>query len=260
MKYIVAVDMEGVACVVGEANKALGETSNYEYARKQGTRETNAAVKALFDSGAEQVIVWDNHGGRLNLHYDELDERCDLLIGRDVKHRWEVLDETFAGVLLIGYHAMDNTEDAVLCHTFNSRAFTWMKVNDEEVGEMAIDGAVAGEYGVPVIFVASDDKGTAEAKKFMPWIETVTTKTGLGRNTALSKHPNRVVDEIYKGTRKAVERLSEMKPFTFENPLSLKINFKRIEDCENMVKSNNHWTKLEAFVAERICKKITDQF
>jgi D-aminopeptidase len=30
-----------------------------------------------------------------------------------------------------------------------------MKINGQEVGEMAIDAAVAGVYGVPVIFVAA---------------------------------------------------------------------------------------------------------
>ena len=35
---------------------------------------------------------------------------------------------------------------------------------------MAIDAAVAVNGGVPVIFVSSDDKGTAEAEQFFPGV------------------------------------------------------------------------------------------
>jgi D-aminopeptidase len=38
------------------------------------------------------------------------------------------------------------------------------------------DAAYAGLQKVPLIFVASDDKGVKEAHDFFPWIETVTTE------------------------------------------------------------------------------------
>lgn len=71
---------------------------------------------------------------------------------------------------------------------------------------MAIDAAAAGVYGVPVIFVASDDKGVREAQRFFPGVETVTTKQAMGWNAAVSKHPLRVVDEIEAGVKQAVGR------------------------------------------------------
>ena len=175
MKFIIGVDLEGIACVVGESNTKLSNTRNYEFTCRQAVREVNAAARALFDCGAEQVIVWDNHGDRPNLNYDDLDYRCDILLGLGAKHRWACIDESFTGVLLIGYHSKDNTLNAVLPHTYNGD-HQWVKVNGVEVGEMEIDAAVAGEYDVPIIFVSSDEAGIKEAKSFMPWIETVTTK------------------------------------------------------------------------------------
>lgn len=260
MKFVVAVDLEGLACVVGEPGKGLGESSNFEMARLQGTREANAAARALFDSGATEVIIWDNHGGSLNLLYDKLDERCKIALGVGAKHRWPGMDESFSGVVLIGYHAMDNTADAVLAHTFSSKAYQWYKVNGVEVGEMAIDAAVAGEMNVPVIFASSDDKGVAEAERFMPWIETVTTKVGMGWNLAVSKHPERAVKEIYEGVKKAVSRISEMKPFSFSTPITLQYRFKRLDNTRGALLGDKSWREVDPFTVEKVIEKISDQF
>ena len=76
MKFYIAVDCEGPACVVGEPGKGLGSGENYRFACLQATREANAAARALFDAGAQEVVVWDAHGTGVNLQYDLLDPRC----------------------------------------------------------------------------------------------------------------------------------------------------------------------------------------
>ena len=72
-KFVVAVDLEGLACVVGAYGRGLAESRDYEFAALQGTREASAAVNALFDNGANDVIVWDCHGTGVNLKYGMLD-------------------------------------------------------------------------------------------------------------------------------------------------------------------------------------------
>lgn len=260
MRFIIAVDLEGVACVVGSPHKTLAESPDLLFACRQATKEANAAAKALFDSGATQVIVWDNHGKSLNLLYDELDERCDIITGVGTEHRWPELDRSFNGVLMIGYHAMDNTSDGVLAHTYSSVVYQWMRINGTFVGEIAIDGAMAGDMGVPVIFVSSDEKGTQEAKRFMPWVETLSTKKGLGRNMALCKHPKRVEDEIYQGTMKTVQQLPQMKPFVFSQPLSIEYRFKRMESAENIVRSQNGWILTDPHTVEQSFEKLSECF
>ena len=96
MKFVVAVDCEGVACAVGTAGSSLGSSPNLEFVRRQATREAAAAARGLFAAGADQVIVWDNHGGSLNLDYDALDERCDVALGTGFEHRFPGLDGSFA--------------------------------------------------------------------------------------------------------------------------------------------------------------------
>lgn len=260
MKFIIAVDLEGTACTVGVPNKTLSEMKNYEFACRQAVKEANAAARALFDSGADEVYIWDNHGSSLNLEYDQIDERCSIILGNDAERRWPGLDETFSGVILIGYHPRDNTPDGVLAHTFSSVAYQWIKINDKEVGEIAIDAAVAGEIGVPVILVSSDDKGVVEAKEVMPWIETVETKKGLGRNLAISKHPVAVCDEIYIKTRTAVSRMDEMKPLLLGSPLKLQIRYKRLENAQAALRSKTGWDFVDSYTNEKKIDSIMDYF
>jgi len=101
MKFIVAVDLEGVACAYAPCGSSIENAFNIEFIRKQATKEADAAVRALFDSGANEVIVWDNHGRGCSLDYDNLDKRCRIAIGADSKSRYPVLDESFSGVLLL---------------------------------------------------------------------------------------------------------------------------------------------------------------
>jgi D-amino peptidase len=228
MKFMIAVDCDGPACVVGEPGKALSDSRDMVYAREQATRETDAAARALFDSGAEEVVVWDNHGAGANLVFDRLDPRCEILLGTGFPRRFPLLDESYAGVLMVGYHAMEGTPGGVLAHTYSPYAYREIRANGEPVGEMAIDAAVAGELGVPLIFVSSDRKGCEEARRFMPWVETVETKIGYGRTCAWSKHPARVVDEIFACVQAAVSRLETMECFRLKNPVTMEIVFRSI--------------------------------
>ena len=81
MRFLVGVDCDGPACVVGDPGKSLSFSRDYAFARAQATREADAAARALFDAGAEKVIIWDNHGLGANLQFDLLDERCEIALG-----------------------------------------------------------------------------------------------------------------------------------------------------------------------------------
>ena len=228
MRFMIGVDCDGPACVVGERGGLLNSSSDYAFACRQATREADAAARALFDAGAERVVVWDNHGTGANLAFDRLDPRCEVVVGAGFPTRWPGLDGTFAGVLMVGYHAMEGTPGGVLAHSYSPHAYRWIRAGGREVGEMALDAAVAGEKGVPAVFVSSDDHGCAEAKAFLPWVETVATKRGVGFNAAFSLHPDRAVEAIYTAVGRAVGRLAEMQPLVLPVPVEIKIRFKRV--------------------------------
>ncbi len=232
-RFFVAVDCEGVSCAVGKPGGTLGDSGNYAFVQQQATREADAAARALFDAGAQQVIVWDNHHNGINLDYLMLDKRCDILSGSGHRGRFPTIDESFGGVLFIGYHSRDNTANAVMAHTYSSLTYQYYKINGREVGEMEIDAAFAGLCGVPVIFVSSDDVTVSQAKDAFPWAETVATKRSLSHNSALSKHPLRVCGEICESVKTACARLDAMRPFTFNEPLQVEIRYKRMDAAQN---------------------------
>lgn len=232
MKFIVAVDMEGIALGYAMHGGTIETTPNAEWVKKQGTRETNAAVKALFDNGATEVLVWDAHAYGCNLEFDELDERCKIAIGGSVNMRYPLIDESYSGVVFIGYHAMASHPGAVAAHTYMSANYQSVKFNGVEYGEAGIDGAIAGAKGVPVIFLSGDDCVCEETKKIMPWIETVETKKSLSYCRIISKHPKTCVNEIYEGVSKAVKNLDKMKPFVIKTPCELEVRYRRVESAE----------------------------
>ena len=201
-RFYIGVDCEGVACAVGIPGQNLGDGENYAFAARQATREADAAARALFDMGAEEVIVWDNHHSGVNLDYGLLDPRCKILLGSGHHGRFPRIDESFGGVLFIGYHAREGSRPAVLAHTYSSAAYHRYSINGTPVGEMEIDAAFAGKAGVPVIFAASDDIGAAQARESFPWAETVATKEALSWTSAISLHPQESCRRIYEGVKK----------------------------------------------------------
>jgi D-amino peptidase len=232
-KFYIGVDCEGVACVVGEPGIGLGNGEQYRFAINQAAKEANAAAKALLELGAEKVLVWDNHGTGCNFDYRMLDERVEIVLGSGKHGRFPLLDESFSGVLMIGYHARENTADAVLAHTYSSKMYQYYKVDGREMGEMEIDGAIASRKGAPVIFCSSDEAGIKQAKEAFPWAETVVTKKGLSWTSAISKHPDAVCKEISQAVRRAVGQLDHMKYFEVPSPVMVEIRYKRMEDAAN---------------------------
>ena len=229
MKFYIAVDMEGLACVTGTPGMGLAADSKcYPFAQREATLEANAAARALFDCGADTVYVWDNHGTGWNLLYDELDERVMIVNGAGSKKRFPGIDSSFAGILFIGYHAYD-TPYATLAHVYSSSTYQYQKVNGKDVGEMQIDAAIAGEYGVPPIFASSDDICVSQAEAAFTGITTFVTKTSLAWNSCISKHPKAVCRGIYDGVRRAAGSVSSCKPFTFTEPFEYEVRFKRTE-------------------------------
>ena len=231
MKFYIAVDCEGPACVVGEPGKGLGNGENYRFACLQATREADAAARALFDAGAQDVVVWDAHGTGVNLQYDLLDPRCRILLGSGHRGRFAGMDESYTAVLFIGYHARENTSRAVLAHTFCSAAFQYYKLDGKEAGELAIDAAYAGALGVPVLLCAGDDACVAEARALLPGASTVTTKQALSWTSAVSRHPQAVCENIYCAVRAAVTGVGTLRPYRMPSPLAVEIRYKRMEDA-----------------------------
>lgn len=148
--------------------------------------------------------------------------------------------------MFIGYHASASTKDAALSHTYSSKTYQYYRINGRDVGEMEIDAAFAGRYGVPVLFASSDEAGAAQARASFAGIETVAVKKSFGWNAAISLHPETAQKRIYEGVKRAWEKRAALKPFAFASPMDVAIRFQRI-DAANAAKLYDRERKPFAF-------------
>lgn len=236
MEFLIACDLEGIHGVVGDPFKTLTESPDYEKAIENAAKEINTAAKALFDSGATKVYLWDNHGGGNNVDVSKLDQKIICVSPKGDRYRYDfVKDKNIKGVVFLGYHAKEGTPMGVLAHTFSSVGIQYVKLNGEAIGELYTDTRICAYHGIKPLFHAGDDISVSEVKAICPFIETVTTKYGKGRNRAELRDQETVLAEIYNGVKKAVSTLNE--PYGCDHPkdMHLEVRYTRAEKTEQIL-------------------------
>jgi D-amino peptidase len=227
MRVYVSVDMEGVAGVVHEDQtdpidpRHAGE---YNRMRRLMTAEANAAVEGALAAGAERVLVNDSHWLMTNLLAEELHPAAELMSGNPkARSMVEGVDDGFDAALFIGYHGRAGTRHAIIDHTYTSRVHE-ARLNGRPVGELALNAALAGTFGVPVAMVSGDQALAAEAKELLgDAVETVVVKHAVGRFAARSVAPSVACRLIRDGARAALARRHE--PFRLPAPIRLEVEF-----------------------------------
>ncbi len=220
IKVYISTDMEGIGGVVRPAQVAMG-TSEYEIACGWMAAEVNAYVRGALEAGAKEVWVKDAHSKGMNMRWDAFPETVRLVTGRTGLTRFPGLDASFSAMFLVGYHAQAGTPYAVLDHTWSSANDTRFLFDGVEVGEIALDAAIAGTFGVPVALVSGDDKTAIEATALLGSVENVVTKTGVTREGAICLPLAKVLHQAETGALRAVERAlrGEFAPFVPKTPL-----------------------------------------
>lgn len=203
MRVLISVDIEGVAGVV-HAEQTRPGNPEYERARRLMTSEANAAIRGAWDGGATRVLVNDAHGGFRNLLPDVLDPRAELVLGKPrVLGMLGGLEQGCDAVFMLGYHAQAQSR-GVLAHTINSFAFARVWLNDQELGEAGLYGALAAELGVPVLLASGDDVFQAETAPHLPQARFVVTKTALGHASGVSLSPSAACAAIEAAAREVL--------------------------------------------------------
>jgi D-amino peptidase len=221
-KVYISVDLEGIAGVVANSQTSPAG-ANYEWARKQMMAETNAAIEGAFAGGATEVLVNDSHGPQTNLRPDELDRRATLITGQPKPlGMTQGLDSTFDAAVYIGYHAPGSTADAVHGHTF-SGALKVVRLNGKEVGEYGLNAMVAGHWGVPVVFIAGDRAAVEMARDFIPGVDGLVVKDGIGYYAAKTMHPLEARERIAAGVRAALLKRIARQPVSLGSSITLEI-------------------------------------
>jgi D-amino peptidase len=230
LKVFISADMEGIGGVASDVQTAPGGRE-YEKFRRLMTQEVNASIVGAFEGGATEVLVNDSHADGQNIDIEMLDPRARLLraFPRPLG-MMEGIDATYGAVVFVGYHTSEGQANAVLPHTFHGRMA--VKLNDIVVPEAGFNAAVAGDFGVPVVFLSGDQSAGDEAKRLLGPIETVAVKQAIGFHSAVMVHPEESQRLIHAGVKRALKRRDDIKPYRVARPVKLEILFQDIVNAE----------------------------
>lgn len=212
MKVLISVDIEGVS---GVAN------AQEVWARQAITDDTNAAIEGALAGGATEIVVMDSHGlTKDNILWDQLHPKASLIRGGPNMPLYflEGLDESTDAVFLVGWHDKPGGR-GVLAHCFFRHPF--IRINGQVVGEGQIAAGLAGSYGVPIAMVSGDDVVCADMRAFLGDVETAVVKRAIDHNAAECFPAQVARDRLRKAARRALERLSDFKPYRFDTPTVL---------------------------------------
>lgn len=226
MKLYISADMEGTAAVASWTQVEPTNTTEYPTYRVLMSREVRAAIDGAREVGVGDVLVNDSHYHMRNVLWDELPDDVRMIYGnRKPFSMSEGVNETFDAAFFTGYHAGVGTQDGVLDHTYTSETLYATRVNGQLCNEAMLNAAVLGTYGVPVALITGDRAAIEQTLAVMPWLTGVVVKDSIGRFATNSLSPARARELIRAGARQAIERIADAKPFTFEPPIALDLDF-----------------------------------
>lgn len=234
MRVIIMTDMEGVSGIV-VWEQVTGGDPMFAEARKLYTEEINAAVRGAKAAGATEIVVVDCHGAGGGWTFNSLvpellDPDCEWVAHHPWSRYTEFLEEGCDACLLVAMHARAGTPDGVMCHTVSSTKWRNLWFNDDCVGEVGINAALCGAYGVPVVLVTGDEATCRESKELLgDGLTTVQVKKGLSRFSARQIPPVRARQMIEDGARKALQDLKAVKPYVPHGPVTIKFELASVD-------------------------------
>jgi D-amino peptidase len=227
VKIYVNTDLEGISGVFKFAQTREKDTQLNIQACEYFMGDLAAVIKGLKDGGATEVIILDGHGSQAVIPH-MMEPGAKYITGRPRPGAGNLtlLDSTFAGMLMIGFHAMMGTPDGVLSHTQSSKTENRYWYNGVESGELAQNAIIAGYYNVPVIMVSGDEATCREARKFFGnSLVTVPVKKGLSREAALLYPFSETRRALYEGAKRAMSLISACKPYKVQTPIKIKMQY-----------------------------------
>jgi D-amino peptidase len=218
--------MEGISGVVHWDQVTPGHPEHARF-RKIMTAEVNAAARGAYEAGAETVIVTDGHAHGRNILIEELDPRARLNSGNDSEFAMvQGVDSGVDGVIFVGYHARVGVENGILEHTWSSQRVSGLWINTQPFGEIGLNAALSGHFGVPVLMISGDQTACAEAQALLGPLETVLVKQASGRFSADCMAPETAQSHIEAAAAKAVARLAQgqsPEPLRVSTPVALAV-------------------------------------
>ena len=260
MKILMCTDLEGVSGVVSFEDQAFPDGKYYQQAKKLLTGEVNAAADGLLDAGADEVLVVDGHGCG-GICFEEIHPRARLLHGPS-KPPWAQMADIYGtcdATVMIGQHAMAQTQRGSLNHTQCSQTIEHYKLNGRPIGEIAQWALCCGAVGVPLIFLSGDRAACEEAEQLVPGITTAAVKEGLNQTSAISLAAPQARSMIRESIRQAAATQADnlVAPLVWDGPFVLEKRFVQPETAEAAC-ANSNWRRVDERTVQLCAENILD--
>jgi D-amino peptidase len=230
VKLFIAIDLEGICGVVAEADTDR-EGGAARRARAHMRADLDAVLEGCAAAGADEVVVCDAHDDGRNLEPEGLPPSVTLMSGSPTPlSMLEGLTRDCDGALFVGYHARAGTAAAVLEHTWNYKVYS-VHVGGLEIGEFGIAALLAGEEGVPALYVSGDDKTAVEARALVPGVVSTVVKTGVRREAAALGSPDDARVRMRADVERALTADAWPAPLAWSGE-PLRLTFTRVSFCD----------------------------
>ena len=225
-KFMIRTDLEGVSGIVSY-EQAVPGGSEYQEGRALFMGDLLAAIEGLFEGGADEIWLYDEHCTGRNIRLDELPENVFACTGKTpYTETWAgALDSTFEGLILLGFHSKaDRNAGRLLNHTYDLNISN-IDVNGISVGEIGMEAAIAGEMGVPLLMVTADSAGISEAVDLVPEVTGVSVKESITEFAAVCCSTSTTTRKIREAAKKAAQETKHPEPFHIKAPVTMKVDF-----------------------------------
>ena len=222
-KYMIRCDIEGVTGVVSFEQAEPGK-SEYDFGCRMFMSDLLAAIAGLQAGGADEVTIYDEHYYGRNIDLAALPAGASAICGKPpYRADWPGgLDESCAGVVLLGFHSKFATPGGLLNHTYELD-IRELRLCGVSIGEIGMEAAVAGDSGVPVVMVTGDSAGVDEAKGLLPGVCGVVVKESLGETGGLCYPSSVTAKAIREAAARVVQSPPQVKPYRAGTPAVLEI-------------------------------------
>ncbi len=236
MKIYISVDLEGLAGITQWSEVDIRSSRESSELLLLHLRSLLKGIQKS-SCNVQEILIADSHANGDNIPYSLTQEFENVRIvrGPDRKNYMMTgIDSSFDRVFLLGYHAAGGSRFGVLDHTYSS-LFQNLWINDQRMNEALINLGFAGEFAVPVSFIAGDQTLFNELEKHLKGKYVyVVTKQSVAKHAAIMNSLPRVLREIEVGATQATQlKKEELPTIKFSSPFELKIEFKDTMYADN---------------------------
>lgn len=236
MKIMIRSDIEGVTGVT-----TYKQAEGTEFGRRMLMSDLQACIGGLLAAGDHEIVIYDEHTDGRNVEMEQLPEGIQVIMGKPLyRPEWGGIDASFDAMIMVGFHARSGVPGSLLPHSY-SRKNLEIRLNGRVVGEIGMEAAVAGDFGVPLWLVTGDSAGMKEARETIAGVRTVSVKEAMGEFEALCYTPSKTSKMIYDAAKEVIENPPSVKPFRIAGPVEMQID---LAPSEYTTKLKNLYPKL----------------